>query len=213
MATIDIGRDAARDAAQHELSRPIYPRPSLTDRLWDWLDDLLYRVTLDGSKFPGGWLTLIVLVLLLAAAVVLAVRVARRAMGTARSGEYSLFSDQVRSAAEHRATAEQSAAQGDWAAAIRHRVRAVARALEESGVLTPVAGRTATELARDAGLSLPKFAGELSDAATTFNDVTYGGRPGTESAYRLITDLDGRLGAVAHPVPAAAASAGWTPLR
>ena len=30
-------------------------------------------------------------------------------------------------------------------------------------------------------------------AASAFNDVTYGERPGTEPAYRMIADLDHRL--------------------
>ncbi|EUA24352.1 hypothetical protein I552_3326 [Mycobacterium xenopi 3993] len=90
-------------------------------------------------------------------------------------------------------TAEEFAAQGNWAAAIRHRLRAVARSLEEAGVLQPVPGRTANELARDAGACLPHLASEMSQAATAFNDVTYGERPGTPAAYRLVADLDEHL--------------------
>ena len=66
-----------------------------------------------------------------------AVRVARRTMRTNRGGDYRCSAPHELSAAEHRATAEQYAAAGNWAAAIRHRLRAVARHLEESGVLTP----------------------------------------------------------------------------
>jgi hypothetical protein len=33
----------------------------------------------------------------------------------------------------------------------------------------------------------------LSQGATAFNDVTYGERPGTEAAYRMIADLDDHL--------------------
>jgi hypothetical protein len=114
-------------------------------------------------------------------------------MRTNRGGEYALFGDHVLSAAEHRATAEQYAAEGNWSAAIRHRLRAVARQLEESGVLDPVPGRTATELARDAGRAIANLAVELSRAAEAFNDVTYGERPGTEAAYRMVADLDDHL--------------------
>ncbi|MGZ5226857.1 MAG: hypothetical protein ACXWCS_22085, partial [Burkholderiales bacterium] len=38
---------------------------------------------------------------------------------------------------------ESYAVQGEWAAAIRHRLRAVARQLEETGILNPAPGRTA----------------------------------------------------------------------
>ena len=157
---------------------------------------------------PGGWFTLSVLLILLAIAVVVAVRIARRTMRTNRGGGYALFGEHELSAAEHRATAEQYAAAGNWAAAIRHRLRAVARQLEESAVLDPVPGRTATELARDAGRAMPDLAAELTRAAEAFNDVTYGERPGTESAYRMIADLDDHLRSRTPGVDGTAAAPG-----
>ena len=193
MPTIDIDRDAAHEAAQRELGKPIYPKASLTDRIAEWIEDLLYKIAGGGSSLPGGWLTITILLVLLVIAVVAAVRIARRTMRTNRGGGDALFDDHQLSAAEHRATAERYAASGDWAAAIRHRLRAVARQLEETAVLDPVPGRTATELARDAGREMPNLAGELVHAAEAFNDVTYGERPGTESAYRMIAELDEHL--------------------
>ncbi|OBI79668.1 hypothetical protein A5664_01440 [Mycolicibacterium fortuitum] len=190
MTSIDIDRDAAHDAAQNELAKPIYPRASPIDQIGDWINDLLYRITAAGSTVPGGWFTLSVLAILLVAAVVVAVRIARRTMRTARCTDPALFGAEELTAARHRSIAEQFAAQGDWSAAIRHRVRALARHLEETGVLDAVPGRTATELARDAAVALPGLAAGLYSAASTFNDVTYGERPGTESAYREIAALD-----------------------
>jgi hypothetical protein len=216
LAAVDVDRDAARDAARHELAKPIYPRPSLTERLANWLDELLYRLMLEGSRIPGGWFTISLLILLLVVAIVVAARVAMRAMRTDRGG-VALFGNEDLSAAQHRATAEQFAARGDWAAAIRHRLRAVARHLEETGVLDPVPGRTATELARDAGAALDGFAAELRGAAVIFNDVTYGERPGTEPGYRSIVALDDHLcassgaatGVAAEPDPTDA----WAEVR
>jgi hypothetical protein len=214
---IDIDRDAAHEAAQRELGKPIYPKPSLTERLMDWFNELLYKLMVEGSSVPGGWFTLSLLLILLAVAIVVAIRIARRAMRTNRDGEYALFGEHVLSAAEHRATAEQSAAAGNWAAAIRHRLRAVARQLEENGVLDPVPGRTATELARDAGRAVPNLAAELLLAADAFNDVTYGERPGTESAYRMIAGLDDHLrrhtSATTVGPPAPTAAEGWAEVR
>jgi Domain of unknown function (DUF4129) len=194
VSTIDIDRDAAREAAENELAKPIYPKPSPVDAILDWIEELLYRLTTTASKFPGGWLTVSVLVLLLVVAVVVAVRIARRAMRSNRSAPPTLFGDHVLRAAEHRATAQRYAAQGDWAPAIRHGLRAVARQLEENGVLDAVPGRTATELARNAGQVLPGLAGELFTAAEAFNDVSYGEQPGSESQYRMIAALDDQLG-------------------
>lgn len=193
MPTIDIDRDAAHEAAQHELGKPIYPKASLTERLVDWLNELLYKLIVEGSSVPGGWFTIAVLLTMLVVAIVVAIRIARRTMHTNRGDGYSLFGEHQLSAAEHRAAAEQSAAAGNWAAAIRHRLRAIARQLEENGVLDQVPGQTATELARDAGQAVPNLAAELAWAAGSFNDVTYGERPGTESAYRVIADLDDQL--------------------
>jgi hypothetical protein len=215
--TIDIDRDAAHEAAQRELSKPIYPKASLTERIAEWIDQLLYRIIVKGSSLPGGWFTITVLLILLAIAMVVAIQIARRTMRTNRGGEYPLFGAHELSAAEHRATAEQYAAAGNWAAAIRHRLRAVARQLEESAVLNPVPGRTATELARDAGPAVGDLATELLRAADAFNDVTYGQRPGTESAYRMIAGLDDRLRSRARVTTAASAAPvapdGWAELR
>jgi hypothetical protein len=215
--TIDIDRDAAHEAAQHELGKPIYPKASLTERLVDWFNELLYKLMVEGSSVPGGWFTITVLLILLAVAIVVAVRIARRAMRTNRGDGYALFGQHELSAAEHRAAAEQSAAAGNWAAAIRHRLRAIARQLEQNGVLDPVPGRTATELGRDAGRAIPNLAAELVQAADAFNDVTYGERPGTESAYRMIADLDDHLRrhtAVATASALAPATAeGWADVR
>lgn len=193
MPTVDIDRDAAHQAAQSELAKPIYPKESVTRRIWEWFSELIYRMADGAASVPGGWLTISVLLTLVAVGGIVAIRIARRTMRTSRGSDYSLFSEHDLSAAEHRATAEQFAAGGNWAAAIRHRLRAVARQLEETTVLDPVPGRTATELAKDAGRQIPELAGELSQSATAFNDVTYGERPGTEPAYRMIADLDDHL--------------------
>jgi Domain of unknown function (DUF4129) len=215
--TIDIDRDAAHQAAQHELAKPIYPKASLIERLTDWIDELLTKLIVQGSSVPGGWFTIGVLLILLSIAVVVSVRIARRAMRTNRGGEYALFGEHELSAAEHRATAEQYAAAGNWSAAIRHRLRAVARQLEESAVLDAVPGRTATELARDAGRVIPQLTAELTRAAEAFNDVTYGERPGTESAYRMIADLDDHLRSRTSASDAGAAApsvvGGWAEVR
>lgn len=191
MPTIDVDRETAHDAAVRELARPIYPKASLGDRISAWLSDLLHRFLDSGAGLPGGWLTIVVLGLLVAAALAVAVRIARNTLGGRRSG--GLHAGRILSAADHRGRAEDFAAQGDWVNAIRQRVQAIGRELEENGVLNPVAGRTAAEMARDAGAAIPHCGAELSAAATVFNDVTYGEREGTEQEYRSISALDDRV--------------------
>jgi Domain of unknown function (DUF4129) len=191
--SIDIDRDAAHQAAQDELNKPIYSKGSAGQQLSDWINDLLYRMLQRTASIPGGWFTAMVLLILLVIAVVVAIRIVRRTMRSKRGGDYQLFDPGQLTAAQHRATAESYAVEGNWAAAIRHRLRAVARQLEETGILNPAPGRTANELARDAGAALPHLADELSQAAMAFNDVTYGEQPGTRDSYRMIADLDDHL--------------------
>lgn len=216
MPTTLIDRDAAHDAAQRELSKPIYPKENFSDRLNEWISDLLYRIISKASDVPGGWFTVAVLLTLLAVAVVVAVRIARRTMRSNRKGDFALFGSAELTAAEHRATAERFAAERNWSAAIRHRLRAIARQLEENGVLNAVPGRTANELATDAGQAFPDLRSELAAGATSFNEVTYGERPGTESAYHDIAMLDDHLRSrrlAAHDADSVHPTDTWTPLQ
>ncbi|MGB3482516.1 MAG: DUF4129 domain-containing protein [Mycobacterium sp.] len=216
MPPVDIDRDAAREAAENELNKAIYPKASLNDLISGWIDDLIYRIVTNGSMVPGGWFTIMVLLLIAVAVAVVAVRIARKAMRTNRGGDHQLFGPAELTAGGYRELAQQCAARGDWAAAIRHRLRAVARHLEEVGMLAAIPGRTANELARDAGASLPQLTAEFMAAATAFNDVTYGGRPGTHIAYQKISDLDDHLrtnSAVPASAPTPAAASGWADPR
>ena len=168
MPTVLIDREAAHDAAQRELSKPIYPKEDFSDRFNDWINDFIYRLVSKASDVPGGWFTVAVLLTLLAVAIVVAVRIVRRTMRTNRKGDFQLFGAAELTAAEHRATAERFAAEGDWATAIRHRLRAVARQLEENGVLNPVPGRTANELATDAAPLVSGPASRISRCGSIF---------------------------------------------
>ncbi len=97
------------------------------------------------------------------------------------------------SAADHRQRAARLAGAGDYAAAILEAVRGIARQLEERGVLSPRLGRTADEIAAEAGLALPAEAAALHDAARLFDDICYGERPGTADGYAQVRSLDTRL--------------------
>lgn len=217
LSSIDIDRDAAHAAAQRELVKAIYRANAPSKRFRDFIDEMLLRLVAEGSSIPGGWFTITVLFIVLAGVGVAAIRVARRTMRTNRRGDHQLFGPTGLSAAEHRAAAQRYAANNDWPAAIRHGLRAVARELEETGVVNSAPGRTANELARDAGAVIPHLAHELTRSADVFDDVAYGERPGTPAAYRMITDLDDHLRSRPVAGPAAmtnvATSDEWTPIR
>ncbi|MFD8274844.1 DUF4129 domain-containing protein [Streptomyces flaveolus] len=185
-------RDPAQEAARRELSKRMYHEndPSWIQRalnaLWDWIDELFARAS---TATPGGTLGLIVVIV----AVLAVLGALWWRLGTPRRAPVSapaLFEDRPRSAADHRAAAEAHAAQGHWSQAVQERMRAVVRALEERALLDIRPGRTADEAATEAGRALPAHGDRLRAAARDFDDVAYGGRPGTERSYRRLADLD-----------------------
>jgi uncharacterized protein DUF4129 len=142
------------------------------------------------GRAPGGSAGLLVLVGLVVGLVWFAlwrsgpVRRARRRAGAA------VALDPTLSAQQHRLLAEEFAAAGRYAEAIRERMRAVVRELETRGVLEPRLGRTAEEVATEAGAEVPEIGPGLRAAATIFDEVWYGGRPGTAAADRTLREVD-----------------------
>ena len=193
-----VGRREGQRLARAELSKSIYhPQPSLAQRavhfVLEWLSRL-FRVT---QGLPGGWWGFVVLIALagLLVAVVLA-RTGPVARARRRRAEPGATSP-ARTARDHRAAAARLAQAGDYAAAICERLRAIAAELDERGVLMPRIGRTADEFAAEAGRALPPHAAGLLGAARLFDEVRYGGRPGTRLGYERVTDLDTRIAASA----------------
>ncbi|MFG3286170.1 DUF4129 domain-containing protein [Streptomyces sp. NPDC048111] len=189
---VDIGRDAAREAARRELSDPAYHQndPSLLQRalnkFWDWVGSLFDSAS---GAAPGGPLGLIAIVL----AVIALIAALWWRLGTPRRAVTSpgtVFDDRPRSASEHRAAAEAHAEARRWNEAVQERMRALVRSLEERALLDPRPGRTADEAAAEAGVPLPGHADRLRLAARSFDDVTYGGRTADEAAYTRLRDLD-----------------------
>ncbi|WP_341770671.1 DUF4129 domain-containing protein [Actinomadura rubrisoli] len=201
-----IGRDEAREMARRELDKQIYERdkPSWLERTWDrfadWLRDLFSQASQPNAHGNGGgWLSVAVIVLIAIVAVALVVWLmwGRR---NPRSRADPLLEEAPSSAFDHREAAERYAAAGQWAEAIRERLRAIARDLEERAVLGPRPGRTADELAAEAGEAVPELADGLRAGVRIFDDVWYGDRPGTAEGYARLKDLDERLRA-ARPKP------------
>lgn len=192
----ELSREAAREAAREELSRPEYDaaQPALPIRLVGRALRALGEL-LDGAAgaVPGGRLGLLLLLLLVAGLV--AVVLTRVRPAADRFAGRPLFAEgAVLTAAEHRALAEAAAAEGRWAQAVRERLRAVVRDLEERGVLDPRPGRTAGEVARDAGAVVPSVADDLRRAAVVFDEVWYGGRAADSSSYAVLVEVDRRVG-------------------
>lgn len=195
--TSQITREGAREAAREQLSRPEYDAAQpplllrLVGRALRALGDLLDGLS---AAVPGGRAGLLVLLALLALLVAVVVaRVRPQTRGAGRPAP--LFTGSaVLTAAEHRARAEQAAARGSYAEAVRERLRAVVRDLEARGVLDPRPGRTAGEVAADAGAAVPAVAGDLRRAAGVFDEIWYGGRPADAASYAVLVEVDERVG-------------------
>ncbi|MEV6874076.1 DUF4129 domain-containing protein [Amycolatopsis sp. NPDC051128] len=191
---VDIDRDAARRAAAEELSDPKYrdARPNFLQQIGQWLGEQLEKL-LDGlsSAVPGGIFgLLLVLVLLIVLVVVIRLRTGK--IARAAKAERAVFGATRKSADDYRRAAAEAVSAGRYDDAVRDRFRAVVRALEERALLDVRSGRTADEAAAEAGVLLPDVATELRQGARLFDDVHYGGRDGTEAAYRALTELDER---------------------
>lgn len=203
------GRAAGQRLARAELSKAIYhPHEPLTQRILNAIADLLNDLSRAGQAFPGGWWAAVALAALLATIITVVLSRtgplarSRRATGQLMAGSGPL------SAADHRLRAGRLAAAGDFAGATAEHVRAIARELDERAVLTPRAGRTANEMAEEAGAALPAEAAALRGAALMFDDICYGGRPGTQEGYTLVRELDTRISAAVPKPGAVLAGAG-----
>jgi len=76
-------------------------------------------------------------------------------------------------------TADELAAAGRYAEAVRERLRAIVRDLIERAVIPHTPGWTVTELAAAAGRARPAVAPPLREAAGVFSEIWYGLRPAT----------------------------------
>lgn len=201
-----IGRQAAQRLAREELAKSIYhPRtPFLT-----WVHDQLNRLFNSANvSVPGGWWAIVALVALAVIVVALVLtQVGPVARSRRRDAPGPLGGAASLTAREHRELAERHAAAGDYSGAIEEYLRAVATGLEERAILAPAAGRTADELAAQAGRLLPGHAADLDAAARLFDDVHYGGRAGTRANAERLRDLEAAVRATSATATAAVGSA------
>jgi hypothetical protein len=208
LARSPIDRDAAREAAQRELSKGIYhaddpgPFERMLNSLVGWLDRVLSRAA---GVTPGGLWGVLALLVMLAAGVALIMWRTGPLRTVARAGLDLDVSARV-TADEHRRRADGYAQDGRYADAVRERMRAIVGELEDRGVLEPRPSRTADEVARDAAAVVPALAGDLRAAARLFDEIWYGGRPATAASDAAMRAVDQRV-RTARPVVAAAAGA------
>jgi hypothetical protein len=195
-AVAPVGRDEARRAAERELSKGIYhqgePGPVVRafNAVIEWIDRFLDRLA---SGAPGGSLgPLVLLAIVLVVAAVVLWRTGPIRRGARTRPPHVELSGEV-GADEHRRRADEQATAGQFAEAVRERMRAIVRELETRGVIDPRPGRTADEVAREAGAAVPAIAGDLRAAAGVFDEIWYGGRPATARSDALMRQADDRV--------------------
>jgi hypothetical protein len=195
-SSINIDRDAAREAAVRELSDPRYAAddPSLLQRIARRVFRELSEILSDAAGFvPGGVWGLVLALVILAGITAIAVTVGRRVLReqrAANAGRPLFDAQRPLAAGDHRAAAERAEAAGQWDVALQERLRAIVRGLEERGLLGVRPGRTADEAAAEAAALSPERAAALIGLAARFDAVAYGGGHATETDAREAQELD-----------------------
>jgi hypothetical protein len=136
---------------------------------------------------PGGWIGILGLVVVV---VVVALFVRWRIGPVSRTDAITFTVDPGLSAAQYRAQADELAFAGRWEEAISQRMRALVRRCQERGLIDAHPGWTADEVAAAVGQRAPAALGPLERAARTFDEVRYGGRPGSPAGHRAIAEAD-----------------------
>ncbi len=191
-APVELTREQAAELARRELADPAYhSEEPLIQRAIGWLferiGDLVERI---GAGAPGGWFGVLGL-LVLAVVVVAVVRWRMGPVSRSRAGAPLFLTDSPDvTAQQHRDRAGAAAARGAYDEAVRERLRAVIRELEERGVLDPRPGRTADEAARAAGAALPGLRDALVAGAARFDRIWYGGAVAGEHDAEALAALD-----------------------
>ncbi|MBK5996440.1 DUF4129 domain-containing protein [Streptomyces microflavus] len=207
---VDTPRVPAREAAESELSKPMYHEndPNFLQRglnhFWDWVAGVFDAAAGAAPGGPAGLVVLVLVVIGLAVALWWRLGTPQR---SSRPADALFENDGPRSAAQHRAAADAHAAALRWTEAVQERMRALVRSLEERALLDPRPGRTADEAAAEAGRALPDHATRLRSAARDFDDVTYGGRTAGQPTYLALRALDTELDEAKPVLPGASRGA------
>lgn len=211
-----VTRDGARDEARRELSKGVYEptrRPlwqRVVNHILDWLNRRSQGVHSSTGVPPV--LQWFILALLIVGVIVLVVYVTGGLRRSARSEDLFAGESGPTTAEQHRKRADEHAAAGRYAEAIRERMRAIARELEDRGVLDNRPGRTADEIAAEAGGLVPGIRSDLRRAAWIFDEVWFGERTATAAWDGEMAAVDTRIRQAQLTIGAdsAATAPGWS---
>lgn len=207
MASSPLTRLGAQGDARHELAKRPYQqaKPPWWLRPLQWVFREIAKLWLSVANHTGGSAALSVIIV---GALVILALIAWRVGPLARGGRsrFALGLEPESTATDHRAAAERFAAQQQWAEAVRERLRAISRDLEERVLVNRRPGRTAYELAAEGGRALPANAAMLREAADRFAAIWYGSASAGAEDYRRLKEIDlavqaARPARTAEPLP------------
>lgn len=203
--------DEARDWAERELQRPEYAaaQPTPLDRIATAIRDFFDSIF--GAQAPPGLggVVLVGFAVLVVALVIVAFVVwgRPRAIRRASTPFAPLFgADDTRTAVQLRGDAEAAARAAEWGEAIILRTRAIARGLQERGLVDLPPGATVHAFARAAGAVFTAHRSALDGVADAFDDVRYLRREGTRERYETVVRTDELLVSARAPQLTGAAS-------
>ena len=194
--------DEARQAANKELSRPIYRNsPDLWDRFWEWIKEHFNT----GSMVPGvpSWVSTAIVIVVGAVVIALLILLLTRISSERRvtTPSLSVLIDDRDADALTRA-ADEAAERADFATAVVERFRAIIRSLDEHGVIDEYPGMTALEAAALTHQSLGEHpvVAPLYEAAHLFDAVLYGRVVSTRTQDQQMRELAEQVAQVTVPV-------------
>ena len=187
-----LTRQSAQDAARHELAKRPYQQalPPWWQRPLLWVIRRLASLWSHVAAATGGSAALMAIIAVFLVIVGLIVWRVGPLSRTSRRDDLTFDLEGDRTAADHRSAAEAFAANEQWAEAVRERLRALSRELEERVLVDRRPGRTAYELAAEGGAALPASAGLLREAADRFVAIWYGSTRASADDYRRLTEID-----------------------
>ena len=186
------------------MSRPEFSyEPSITERIGDWLSDVLDSLFPEssggvGGGFAGGVGPLVawaVIAAAVVAAVLVVVAVVRRRVPRPDVDEPVTEAEieHRRTASEWERDAERLEREGAWKDALRARYRNLVRTLVDRRQLPDVAGRTTGELRADLHRTTPGADDAFDSASLLFELAWYADVPTGEDENRRFRDLGARV--------------------
>ena len=176
-----------------ELAKPAYQaaQPTLFDRIAKAIADWLASLELAQAQGPPALGIAVIVVLVVAGLIVAFLIFGLPRLNRRGATAGTLFgNDENRTAARMRADAQAAADRGDYTTASAEMFRALARGLAERTIVTTTPGTTARGFAERAATAFSSHRLGLIEAARTFDDVRYLGRPGTRVGFDAIAELE-----------------------